>query len=208
MSIQTRAPSVTILAPGTPAPPVTLMWAETPFSVLLASSGYTSTAPPSPVLTFAQSVQLALQWAGVARRAAPKVKLAPYSDHIPRYDAYVPSTPAPRVPPHYYLAFINRVPLHIFTGSVGRRILLVVPVDTLYRTAIISYSTVLPLNLFVNLSLAPLSLFFTYGPDLGVWPTVGSPRSSSAPPSLGRGRVVPPQPPSYYNLARSKCVNF
>ena len=60
--------------------------------------------------------------------------------------------------------------LHIFTGSVGRRILLVVPVDTLYRTSIISSSTVLSLNLFVNLSLAPLSLFLTYGPDLGVWP--------------------------------------
>ena len=59
---------------------------------------------------------------------------------------------------------------HIFTGSVGRIILLVVPVDTLYRTSIISYATVLPLNPFVNLSLAPLSLFLTYGPDLGVWP--------------------------------------
>ena len=60
--------------------------------------------------------------------------------------------------------------LHIFTGSVGRRILLVEPVATLYRTSIISSSTVLPLNPFVNLSLAPLSLFLTYGPDLGVWP--------------------------------------
>ena len=59
---------------------------------------------------------------------------------------------------------------HIFTGSVGRRILLVVPVDTLYRTSIISYSTVQPLNPFVNLSLAPTSLFLIYGPDLGVWP--------------------------------------
>ena len=59
---------------------------------------------------------------------------------------------------------------HIFTGSVGRKILLVVPVDTLYRTSIISSSTVLPLNPFVNLSLAPLSLFSIYGPDLGVWP--------------------------------------
>ena len=58
--------------------------------------------------------------------------------------------------------------LHIFTGSAGRRILLVVPVDTLYRTSFISFSTVLPLNLIVNLSLAPLSLFLTYGPDLGV----------------------------------------
>ena len=60
--------------------------------------------------------------------------------------------------------------LHIFTGSIGRRILLVVPVDTLYRTSIISSSTVLPPNLFVNLSLAPPSLFLTYGPDLEVWP--------------------------------------
>ena len=60
--------------------------------------------------------------------------------------------------------------LHIFTGSNGRRILLVVPVDTLNRTSIISSSTVLPLNLFVNISLAPLSLFLTYAPDLGVWP--------------------------------------
>ena len=65
----------------------------------------------------------------------------------------------------------------IFTGSVERRILLVpvrrillVPVNTLCRTSIISSSTVLPLNLFVNLSLAPLSLFLTYGPNLGVWP--------------------------------------
>ena len=59
---------------------------------------------------------------------------------------------------------------HIFTGLVGRRILFVVPVDTLYRTSIISSSAVLPLNPFVNLSLAPLSLFSIFGPDLGVWP--------------------------------------
>ena len=60
--------------------------------------------------------------------------------------------------------------LHIFTGSVGRRILIVVFVDTLYRTSIISSLTVLLLHLFPNLSLAPLSLFLIYGPDLGVWP--------------------------------------
>ena len=60
--------------------------------------------------------------------------------------------------------------LHIFTGSVGRTVLLVVPMDIFYRSTIISSSTVLPLNPFVNLSLAPLSLFLTYGPDLGVWP--------------------------------------
>ena len=82
--------------------------------------------------------------------------------------------------------------LHIFTESVGKRILIVVLVDTLYRTSIISSSTVVLLNPFANLSLAPLSLFSIYGPDLGCGPTVGSPRSSSAPPSLGRGWVVPP----------------
>ena len=60
--------------------------------------------------------------------------------------------------------------LHIFTGSIGRRILFVMPVDTLYRTSIISSWTVLPLKPFVNLSWAPLSLFSIYGPDLGVWP--------------------------------------
>ena len=60
--------------------------------------------------------------------------------------------------------------LHIFTGSVGKRILIVVPVDTLYRTSIISSSTVVLLNPFANLSLAPLSLFSIYGPDVGVWP--------------------------------------
>ena len=57
-----------------------------------------------------------------------------------------------------------------FTGSVGKRILIVVPVDTLYRTPIISSSTVVLLNPFANLSLDPLSLFSIYGPDLGVWP--------------------------------------
>ena len=75
------------------------MWAETPSRVLLASSGYTSTTPPSPVLTFTQSVQLALQWVGVARRAAPKVKLASLLRPIPCYVACVPSTPSPKVPP-------------------------------------------------------------------------------------------------------------
>ena len=63
--------------------------------------------------------------------------------------------------------------------------------DTLCRTSIISSSTVLPLNLFVNLSLAPL-YSWPMVQTLGCGLTVGSPRSSSAPPSLGRGRVVPP----------------
>ena len=76
--------------------------------------------------------------------------------------------------PYSLLAFPSSLPWlqssFIFTGSVGRRILLVEPVATFYRTSIISSSTVLPLNPFVNQSLAPLSLFLTYGPDLGVWP--------------------------------------
>ena len=99
MSILTRAPSATILTPGTPAPSATLMWGETLFSALLASSGCTSFAPPLPVLTFAQSVQLALQWVGVARRATPKAKLASPLRPIPSLYTCVSSTPSPRVPP-------------------------------------------------------------------------------------------------------------
>ena len=110
VSIQTWAPSVTILTPGTSAPSVTLMWAETPFSVLLASSGYTFTAPPSPALTFAQSVQLALQWVGVAWHTAPKVKPAPLLRPIPLLQRLHPLHPFPQGSPHYHLAFINRFP--------------------------------------------------------------------------------------------------
>ena len=99
MSILTRAPSATILTLGTPVPSATLMWAETLFSALLASSGCTSFAPSLPLLTFAQSKQLALQWVGVARRATPKAKLATQLRPVPRYDVCVPSTPSPRVPP-------------------------------------------------------------------------------------------------------------
>ena len=57
--------------------------------------------------------------------------------------------------------------LHIFTGSVGRRTLLVVPVDTLYRTSIIS-STVLSEPL--RKSIFGSSLFLIYVSALGVWP--------------------------------------
>ena len=60
--------------------------------------------------------------------------------------------------------------LLIFTGSVGRRILIVVPVETLYRTSIIFSSIVLLLGPFAGLSLAPLFLFSICGPGLGVWP--------------------------------------
>ena len=80
--------------------------------------------------------------------------------------------------------------LHIFTGSVGKRLLIVVPVDTLYRTSIISSWTVVLLNPFANLSLAPLSLFSIYGPDLGVWPDCWVSAEFLRAPILGRGRVV------------------
>ena len=111
ISILTRAPSVTIPAPGTPAPSVTLMWAETPFSALLASSECTSSAPPLPVLTFAQSVQLALQWFGVARRAAPKLKLAPPLRLVPPLQRLLPLHSLPQGSLHYHLAFIHRIHL-------------------------------------------------------------------------------------------------
>ena len=76
MSTLTQAPSATILTPGTLAPSAIWMWAEILFNALLASSGCISFAPFLPVLTFAQSVQMALQWAGDAQHAIPKRKLA------------------------------------------------------------------------------------------------------------------------------------
>ena len=60
MSTLNQAPSATILTSGTPAPSAIWIWAEILFNALLASSGCISFAPPLPVLTFAQSVQLAL----------------------------------------------------------------------------------------------------------------------------------------------------
>ena len=111
MSILSQAPSATILSPGTPAPSVTLMWAETPFSALLAANGCTSSAPPLPGLTLAQSVQLALQWVGVARRATPKAKLAPPLRPNPPLRHLHPLHP--QGSPHHHLAFIN----HIYLGA-------------------------------------------------------------------------------------------
>ena len=105
MSILTRAQSATILTPGTPAPSATLMWAETLFSALLASSGCTSFAPPLLMLTFAQSEQLAQQWVGVARRATPKAKLAPPLRPIPslrRLHFLHPSPWFPPLPPGFH----------------------------------------------------------------------------------------------------------
>ena len=72
--------------------------------------------------------------------------------------------------------------------------------DTLYRTSIISSSTVLPLNLLVSLSLASLSLFLTYGPDLGVWPDCWVSAEFLRAPIPRKGRVVPPPPPPHVAL--------
>ena len=83
--------------------------------------------------------------------------------------------------------------LHIFTGSVGKRLLIVVPVNTLYRTSIVSSSTVVLLNPFANLSLAPLSsILDLWSRPWGVARLLGLRGVPSAHPSLGRGRVVPP----------------
>ena len=111
MSILTRTLSPTILAPGTPAPSAIVMWAETLFSALLALSGCTSSAPPLPVLTFAQSAQLALQWVGVARRAIPKGKLASPLRPVSSLPRLHPLHPLPQGSPHYRLVFINHIHL-------------------------------------------------------------------------------------------------
>ena len=86
----------------------TWMWAEILFNALLASSGCDSFAPFLPVLTFAQSVQLALQWAGDAQRAIPKRKLA----HPLRPVSLLRRLrPLPQGSPHYRLTFITHIHL-------------------------------------------------------------------------------------------------
>ena len=107
--ILTRAPSATILTPGTPAPSDMWMWAEILFNALLASSGCIFSAPPLPMLTFAQSVLLALQWTGDAQRAIPKEKLA--LRPVSSLRRLRPLHPLPQGSPHYRLAFINHVHL-------------------------------------------------------------------------------------------------
>ena len=54
---------------------------------------------PLPVLTFVQSVQLALQWVGVTRGAAPKLKLAPPLRSVPPLRRLRPLHPSYRVHP-------------------------------------------------------------------------------------------------------------
>ena len=76
-----------------------------------------------------------------------------------------------------------------------------VPVDTLCRTSVVSSSIVLLLGPFAGLSLAPLSLFSIFGTGLGVWPDCWVSAEFSAPPSLGRGRVVPPPLPQCVDVA-------
>ena len=68
-------------------------------------------APPSPVLTFAQSVQLALQSAGDAQRAIPKTQLAPPLKPVSLLRRLRPLHPLPKGSPHYRLAFTNHVHL-------------------------------------------------------------------------------------------------
>ena len=63
------------------------------------------------MLTFAQSVQLALQWVGVARRATHKTKLAPPLRPVSSLRRLRPLHPLPQGSPHYRLAFINHVHL-------------------------------------------------------------------------------------------------
>ena len=105
----TQAPSATILTPGTLAPSAIWMWAEILFNALLASSGCISFAPFLPMLTFAQSVQLALQWAGDAQRAIPNRKLAPPLRPVSLLRRLRPLLP--QGSPHYRLAFITLVHL-------------------------------------------------------------------------------------------------
>ena len=108
MSTLTQTPLATILTPGTLAPCAIWMWAEIVFNALLAPSGCISFAPFLPVLTFAQCVQLALQWAGDAQRAIPKRKLAPPLRPVSLLRRL---RPLPQGSPHYRLAFITHVHL-------------------------------------------------------------------------------------------------
>ena len=87
------------------------MWAEILFNALLALSGSIFFVPPSPVLTFALSVQLALQWADDAQRAIPKTKLAPPLRPVSLLHRLRPLHPLPQGSPHYRLAFTNHVHL-------------------------------------------------------------------------------------------------
>ena len=85
--------------------------AEILFNALLALSGCIFFAPPSPVLTFTQSVQLALQSAGDALRAIPKTQLTPPLKPVSLLRRLHPLHPLPQGSPHYRLVFTNHVHL-------------------------------------------------------------------------------------------------
>ena len=87
------------------------MWAEILFNALLALSGCIFFAPPSPVLTFAQSVQLALQSDGDAQRAILKTQLTPPLKPVSLLRRLRPLHPLPQGSPHYRLVFTNHVHL-------------------------------------------------------------------------------------------------
>ena len=76
---------------------------------------YTSTAPPLPVLTFAQSAQLELQWVGIARRAAPPTQTG--SSTQSNFPATTPASPPPSppgflpLPPGFYQPLPPQGPL-------------------------------------------------------------------------------------------------
>ena len=126
MSTLTQAPSATILTPGTLAPSAIWMWAEILFNALLVSSGCISFAPSLPVLTFAQSVQLALQWAGDAQRAIPNRKLAPPLRPVSLLRRLRPLLPqgSPPLPPGFYHSRpprgLPRYPCSICSLEVGK----------------------------------------------------------------------------------------
>ena len=63
------------------------------------------------MLTFAQSVQLALQWADDAQHAIPKGKLAPPLRPVSLLHHLRPLHPLPQGSPHYRLAVIDHVRL-------------------------------------------------------------------------------------------------
>ena len=111
MSTLTQAPSAAVLTPGAPAPSVIWMWAGVLFSALLALGGCVFFAPPSPVLTFAQSVQLALRSAGGAQRAILRARLAPPLGPVSLLHRLRPLRPLPQGSPHCRLVFASRVHL-------------------------------------------------------------------------------------------------
>ena len=74
-------------------------------------------------------------------------------------------------------------------GLAESKILPAAPADIRPRTPLISFCAVQLRTLYASHSLATLCLSTTSGPDPGELPGFWAPRSSTMPPSLGRGRV-------------------